>query len=109
MLAVGIATGLTYLGRVGPYPWRQERLVGRPVNMAAHLCNASKRDGGRVLLCPDTGNQLLAGGWTLEEAKSGISAFRLKAAPTLSMGPTSHLTAMSRDATVAHAPRAQNG
>ena len=51
---IGIATGEVYGGLLGVPEIRREKLVGPPVNLAAHLCAEAKRLGGGVLICPQT-------------------------------------------------------
>lgn len=52
--SVGISTGLAYFGPVGEPSDRRKKLVGSPINRAAHLCAAGKGAENSIVICPDT-------------------------------------------------------
>jgi len=59
---VGIATGRLYTGLVGHPRERRTKLIGAPVDLAAHLCEDAKSFGGGIAICPRT-RDLTRGEW----------------------------------------------
>jgi class 3 adenylate cyclase len=54
---IGIASGIVYSGIVGHPKERQEKLIGSTVNLAAHLCEEGRSEGG-ITICPHTAGLL---------------------------------------------------
>ena len=50
-LCIGISTGDTYSGLVGPPDSRQNELIGPNVNLSSHLCDKAKELGGGIVVC----------------------------------------------------------
>lgn len=51
---IGIATGPVYGRRMGYGSHSNFTIMGRPVNLAAHLCDAARDAGQRILVCSAT-------------------------------------------------------
>lgn len=51
---IGVATGEVYSGLLGAPEVRHDKMVGLPINLAAHLCERIKITGGGILMCPET-------------------------------------------------------
>ena len=65
-LCIGIATGGTYSGMLGPPNARMEEMVGASVNLSSHLCDHAKTLRGGIVLCPRTAALLEDSGTPLE-------------------------------------------
>jgi class 3 adenylate cyclase len=61
-LRVGIASGIVYTGWLGDEEHRRKKLIGAPVNLAAHLCADAKSLGGGIAICPQT-KELVGNEW----------------------------------------------
>ena len=59
---IGIASGTVYVGLVGHEGQRRRKLIGAPVNLAAHLCEDAKSFGGGIAICPQT-KELVGDEW----------------------------------------------
>lgn len=59
---IGIASGTVYTGWLGDEEHRRKKLVGTPINLAAHLCADTKALGGGITICPQT-KELLGSEW----------------------------------------------
>lgn len=60
---IGIASGKVYVGWLGDEEHRRKKLVGAPVNLAAHLCEDTKSFGGGITICAKT-KELIGGEWS---------------------------------------------
>ncbi len=58
---IGIAAGSLYSGLIGYQKERQEKLVGPPINAAAHLCAEAKNMAGGGILVDEECYKLLSG------------------------------------------------
>ena len=59
---IGIASGMVYTGLVGHEDERRSKLIGAPVDLAAHLCEDVKPFGGGIAICPQT-KELIGDEW----------------------------------------------
>jgi adenylate cyclase len=59
---IGIASGTVYTGWLGDEEHRRKKLVGPPVNLAAHLCANTKELGGGITICAKT-KELIGSKW----------------------------------------------
>ncbi|MBN9120512.1 MAG: hypothetical protein J0I06_15390 [Planctomycetes bacterium] len=66
-LKIGIATDVVYTGMVGHPQARRQKLIGRAVNLAAHLCEEAGRNSDGLLICPNTRAQLDDSEWSFSE------------------------------------------
>jgi class 3 adenylate cyclase len=60
---IGIASGTVYTGLVGHPDQRRSKLIGAPVDLAAHLCEDVKAFGGGIAICPQT-KELIGDEWS---------------------------------------------
>lgn len=56
--AIGMAFGEVYKGPVGHENIRKEKLVGRTINLAAHLCKSAKEFDSGILICSNIADVL---------------------------------------------------
>jgi class 3 adenylate cyclase len=67
---IGIATGGVHSGRVGHEKARLEKLIGPPVNNAAHLCMAAKTSRHPILICRNTRELLDSPAFQIEQTSA---------------------------------------
>jgi class 3 adenylate cyclase len=75
---IGIATGFVYSGLVGHSRKRQEKLIGTPVNLAAHLCEIAEEEKGGIVICDRTAEIIRLDDFKLEPiSSSGERYYRI--------------------------------